>query len=161
MWVYKKEEVDALLHKLTGNCKVCLYSKECADSGNSRKGPHRNCWIPSISPEQVDVVQHAHWIAKQREWDFEPFYYIDYTCSACGKRSHYKDPTCWNCDAVMDNGEPRTAHWIENADEGLLRCSNPECNAEFEDNGYTIKDYWKFCPHCGLPMSNELEERKD
>lgn len=48
------------------------------------------------------------------------------------------------------------AHWKEDKDEGLITCSN--CGAEFEDSGFTIVDYWTYCPHCGAKMRDTNEE---
>ena len=42
------------------------------------------------------------------------------------------------------------ARWIVNRDYGDCRCS--ACGTVYEDNGYTIPDYWNYCPHCGAQM---------
>jgi hypothetical protein len=48
----------------------------------------------------VKVVQ-GHWIETKREWDFDPFYYIDYQCSVCGMREQGKSPFCRWCGTQM------------------------------------------------------------
>ena len=42
------------------------------------------------------------------------------------------------------------ARWIVNRDYGDCTCSM--CKTVYEDNGETIPDYWKYCPHCGAKM---------
>lgn len=49
----------------------------------------------------VIVQANGHWIETQREWDFDPFYYIDYQCSVCGMREQDKSPFCRWCGTQM------------------------------------------------------------
>lgn len=49
----------------------------------------------------VIVQAKGHWIETQREWDFDPFYYIDYQCSVCGMREQDKSPFCRWCGTQM------------------------------------------------------------
>ena len=44
----------------------------------------------------------GEWVETQREWDFEPYFYTDYTCSVCGDREQDKRHFCPNCGAKMD-----------------------------------------------------------
>lgn len=46
----------------------------------------------------------GEWIETQREWDFEPYFYTDYTCSVCGDREQDKRHFCPNCGAKMRGG---------------------------------------------------------
>lgn len=46
----------------------------------------------------------GEWIETQREWDFEPYFYTDYTCSVCGQREQNKSPFCRWCGAKMKGG---------------------------------------------------------
>ena len=50
----------------------------------------------------VEPVRHAHWIRKSHEWDFSPYFYIDFTCSNCDIREQDKAPYCRYCGAKMD-----------------------------------------------------------
>lgn len=50
----------------------------------------------------VIVQANGHWIETQREWDFDPFYYIDYQCSVCGMREQDKSPFCRWCGTQME-----------------------------------------------------------
>lgn len=43
----------------------------------------------------------GEWVETQREWDFEPYFYTDYTCSVCGDREQDKRHFCPNCGAKM------------------------------------------------------------
>lgn len=43
----------------------------------------------------------GEWVEVQREWDFYPFFYIDFTCSVCGSREQNKRKFCPNCGARM------------------------------------------------------------
>lgn len=54
----------------------------------------------------LDVVEvvHGKWIEIEREWDFYPYYYVDYTCSVCSSREQNKRNYCPECGAKM-NGE--------------------------------------------------------
>ena len=47
----------------------------------------------------------GEWVETQREWDFEPYFYTDYTCSVCGDREQDKRRFCPNCGAKMNGGE--------------------------------------------------------
>lgn len=51
------------------------------------------------------------------------------------------------------------AHWIIDEDNGIVKCSNPDCLAEFSDNGECIEHYWCYCPHCGAKMDEEENEQ--
>jgi hypothetical protein len=53
--------------------------------------------------EERDLVEVANgrWIETKREWDFDPFYYIDYQCSVCGMREQNKSPFCRWCGTQM------------------------------------------------------------
>lgn len=55
----------------------------------------------------VEPVQHAHWIRKSHEWDFSPYFYIDFTCSNCNIREQDKAPYCRYCGAKMDEESKR------------------------------------------------------
>ena len=46
----------------------------------------------------------GEWVETQREWDFEPYFYTDYTCSVCGDREQDKRHFCPNCGAKMKGG---------------------------------------------------------
>lgn len=43
----------------------------------------------------------GEWVETQREWNFEPYFYTDYTCSVCGDREQDKRHFCPNCGAKM------------------------------------------------------------
>lgn len=62
--------------------------------------------IMKIPAADVAPVVHGEWIEIEREWDFHPYYYVDYTCSICGSREQNKRNYCPECGAKM-NGEKR------------------------------------------------------
>lgn len=58
--------------------------------------------IDEVPTADVEPVRHAHWIRKSHEWDFSPYFYIDFTCSNCDTREQDKAPYCRYCGARMD-----------------------------------------------------------
>lgn len=77
------------------------HSAECAFENVDSENYYRFIAYRLLA-EGVIVQARGHWIETQREWDFDPFYYTDYQCSACGMREQDKSPFCRWCGTQME-----------------------------------------------------------
>ena len=77
--------------KCNGDEEKCDYYEHVRKRGAEKKK----------TADVVEIVQ-GHWIETKREWDFDPFYYIDYQCSFCGMREQNKSPFCRWCGTKME-----------------------------------------------------------
>ena len=79
------------------------------ESGSCEFTDCRSCNALNLAKEIYNAgyrkQSEGEWEAVQREWDFDPFFYIDYVCSVCGSREQNKRNFCPNCGAKMKGGE--------------------------------------------------------
>lgn len=97
------EEIAREMCHLSAECKTCQICNE------RYHGDDDLCYFQCVAKE---IINHGYrkqsdgeWVETQREWDFEPYFYTDYTCSVCGDREQDKRHFCPNCGAKMNGGE--------------------------------------------------------
>ena len=97
------EEIAREMCHLSAECKTCQICNE------RYHGDDDPCYFQCVAKE---IINHGYrkqskgeWVEIQREWDFEPYFYTDYTCSVCGDREQNKRHFCPNCGAKMKGGE--------------------------------------------------------
>ena len=92
----REKQIEEMAVILTdGGCTKC----------NCDKNGKFNC-LPMYNAELLYNAGYrkrskGEWVEIQREWDFEPYFYTDYTCSVCGDREQDKRHFCPNCGAKM------------------------------------------------------------
>lgn len=91
-------------------------------------------FIENAPANDVAPVVHGRWIEVEREWDFYPYFYVDFNCSVCNSREVNKRNYCPECGAKMDVPDPNTDtsdHCVccgEIIPEGRQVC--PKCESE-------------------------------
>lgn len=97
------EEIAREMCHLSAECKTCQICNERYNCDDDL------CYFQCVAKE---IINHGYrkqsigeWVETQREWDFEPYFYTDYTCSVCGDREQDKRHFCPNCGAKMNGGE--------------------------------------------------------
>lgn len=79
--------------------------KSCDECGN--KHCHAIYYAKRAINKGYRKQIEGEWVKERREWDMPPFFYVDYTCSACQQREQNKSPYCRWCGAKM---KERIAH---------------------------------------------------
>ena len=83
-------------YKEYGTCERCNTALDIDD-----EPCYWECMANEIIRNNYRKQIEGEWKEVQREWDFEPYFYVDYTCSICGNRENNKRPCCPNCGARM------------------------------------------------------------
>lgn len=95
------EEMAREMCHLSAECKTCQICNE-RYHGDDDDLCYFRCVAKEIINHGYRKQSYGEWIETQREWDFDPYFYTDYTCSVCGDREQDKRHFCPHCGAKMD-----------------------------------------------------------